>query len=43
MIEARVRELVDEVMSTGDSCGLRERLDRISELDHAVAMFQATR
>src|SRR5262245_11191319 len=41
MIEARVRELVGEVMSTGDSCVLKERLDRIGELDHAVAMLQA--
>ena len=41
MIEGSVRELVGEVLSAGDSVALRQRLDRISELDHAVAMLQA--
>jgi hypothetical protein len=41
MIEGDVRKLVGGVMSAGDSGSLKERLDRISALDHAVAMFQA--
>ena len=40
MIESRVRELVGEVLSADDSGAFRERLDRISELDHAVVMLQ---
>jgi hypothetical protein len=40
MIEKRVRELVGEVLSADDSGAFNERLDRISELDHAVAMLQ---
>jgi hypothetical protein len=43
MIEGDVRKLVGGVMSAGDSGSLKERLDRISALDHAVAMFQAKR
>ena len=41
MIEARIRELVDEILSTTDSRSLEEQIDDIAELDRGAAMIQA--